>query len=197
MKIASGSVAVFCFMLIVTANETWGFCGVNGTIGEPDCSVYEKVYPIYKTLENIVTNDNETLFLMRQAFFPAILRHFLEASETVNVVRITVCWVPNKTRPPPACNGLDSNNQTAKTETRCWNFRWSRSPALNIIGFDQLLAFDPVFTSWIYSRYVDHTYRRSFRLQFDMNPDVFSCTPTEEELTQATILLLTWVSIAV
>ena len=186
---------VYYFILIVTSafiNETWGFCGINGTIGMPDCSVYEKVYPIYKTLENIVTNNTETLFLMRQAFFPAILRHFLEASETVNVVRITVCWLFNNTRPPP-CNGL-SNNQTATTQ--CKNFRWSRSPGLNMIAFDQLLEFDPVFTSWIYSRYVDHTYRQSFRLQFDMNPDVFPCTPTEDELTQATILLLTWVSIA-
>ena len=197
MKIASGSVAVYCFMLIVTSafiNETWGFCGINGTIGMPDCSVYEKVYPIYKTLENIVTNNTETLFLMRQAFFPAILAHFLEASERVNTVRIRVCWVPSKTRPLPACNSLDSN-QTV-TETQCKNFRWSRSPGLNMVAFDQLLEFDPLFTTWIYSRYVDHTYRRSFRLQFDMNPDVFPCTPTEDELTQATILFLTWVSIA-
>ena len=41
----------------------------------------------------------------------------------------------------PTCNSLDSNNQTAKTETRCWSFRWSSLPALNMIAVDQLLAF--------------------------------------------------------
>ena len=65
-----------------------------------------------------------------------------------------------------------------------------------MIAVEQLLGFDPVFTTWIYSRFVDHTYRRSFELQFNMSSVVFSRTPTEEELTQATILLLTWVSIA-
>ena len=197
MKRASGYIATYCFMLIVIAifiNETRGFCELNDTIGMPDhdCSMYKDVYHIYKKLESILTNDTETLYLMRQAFFPAIVAHFLQPSETVNTVRIRVCW-----RPPPAINSLDNNNdnQTA-TEKQCKNFRWSRSPALNMIAVEQLLGFDPVFTTWIYSRFVDHTYRRSFELQFNMNSVVFSRTPTEEELTQATILLLTWVSIA-
>ena len=64
-----------------------------------------------------MTNSTETLYQRRQAFFPTIVTQFLE-TERVNVVRISVCWVPNKTKPPPACNSLDSNNQIAKTETR-------------------------------------------------------------------------------
>ena len=201
MKRASSYIATYCFMLIVIAifiNKTRGFCNSNNTIGMPDhdCSMYKSVYLIYKTLENIVTNDNVTLYLMRQAFFPAIVAHFLEPSETVNTVRIRVCWEPSETRPPPPCNSLDNNNNQTATETRCKNFRWSRSPALNMIAVEQLLGFDPVLTTWIYSRFVDHTYRRSFQLQFNMSSDVFLCIPTEEELTQATILLLTWVSIA-
>ena len=194
MRIASSYSAMFCFMLIAAfINTTWGSCDLDYKLRPLDCPAYKRMYFIYKKLESIMTNDTETLYLMRQAFFPAILAHFLEASERVNTVRIRVCWVPSETRPPPACNTLD-NNQSTSTETRCKNFRWSRSPALNMIAVEQLLAFDPVFTSWIYSRFVDHTYRRSFHLQFDISPDVFSCTPSEDELTQATILLLTWVS---
>ena len=140
-------------------------------------------------------NDTETLYLMRQAFFPAIVTQFLE-TERVNVVKIRVCWVPNKTRPPPACNSLDSNNQTAKTETRCLYFRWSRSPVLNMIAVEQLLAFDPMLTSLVYSRYVEHTLNRYFVLVFDISPDLFPCTPSEDDLTQATVLLLMWVSVA-
>ena len=141
-----------------------------------------------------MTNDAESLHLMRQGFFPASVTHFFE-TERVNVVKIRVCWVPNKTRPPPACSTLDSNNQTAISETQCWDFRWSSLPSLNMIAVDQLLAFDSLLTNWIYSRFIDHTYYRSFPLVFDISSDLFSCTPSEDDLTQATVLLLMWVSV--
>ena len=175
-------------MIVISINTAWGACELDYKLGLLDCPVYKKVYPIYKKLESILTNDTETLYLMRQTFFRAIAAPFME-NEKINVVRIRVCWIPNKTRPPPACN---SNNQTA-AETRCWDFRWSRSPALNMIAVEQLLGFDPVFTAQIYSRFVDHTRGKNILLVFDISPDVFPCTPSEDDLTQATVLLLTWV----
>ena len=151
MRIASSYSAMFCFMLIAAfINTTWGSCDLDYKLRPLDCPAYKRMYFIYKKLESIMTNDTETLYLMRQAFFPAIVSQFLE-TERVNTVRIRVCWVPNKTRPPPACNNLDSNNQSTSTETRCWNFRWSRSPVLNMIAVEQLLAFAPMLTSLIYS----------------------------------------------
>ena len=141
-----------------------------------------------------MTNSTETLYQMRQAFFPASVTQFLE-TERVNVVRIRVRWVPNKTKPPPACNSLDSNNQIAKTETQCWNFCWSSLPVLNMIVVDQLLVFDPMLTGVVYSRFIDHTHRRKFLVVFEISPDLFPCTPSEDDLTQATVLLLTWVSV--
>ena len=195
MKIASSYSAVFCFMLIAAfINTTWGSCDLDYKLRPFDCPAYKRIYFIYKKLESIMINDTETLYLMRQAFFPATVTQFLE-TERVNVVRIRVCWVPNKMRPPAACNSLDSNNQSTLTETHCWNFRWSRSPVLNMIAVEQLLAFAPILTSWIYSRYVEHTYHRSFLLVFDISPDLFPCTPSEDDLTWATVLLLTWVSV--
>ena len=192
MRIASSYSAMFCFMLIAAfINTTWGSCDLDYKLRPLGCPAYKRMYFIYKKLESIMTNDNETLYLMRQAFFPAIVSQFLE-TERVNTVRIRVCWVLNETRLPPACN---SNNQTTLTETRYWNFRWSRSPALNMIAVEQLLAFAPMLTSRIYSMYIEHTYLRSFLLVFDISSDVFPCTPSEDDLTQATVLLLTWVSV--
>ena len=95
-------------------------------------------------------------------------------------------------RPPPACNSFDSDNQIAKNKTQCWDFRWSSLPALNMIAVDLLLAFDPMLPSLVYSRLVDHTHHRRFLLVFDISPDLFPCTPLEDDLTQATVLLLTW-----
>ena len=159
-------------------------------------SVQEMIYPIYKKLESIVTNNPETLNQMRQAFFSASqISHFVE-TERANVVRIKVCWVLNETWPPPACNSFNSNNQTTMIETQCWHFRWSSSPALNIIAAEQLLGFDPILTGTIYSRFVCSTHDQTITLVFNISPDVFPCTPSENDLVQATVLLLTWVSVA-
>ena len=191
-KVSYCVICCFVLIMIVTSiNAAWGACELDYKFGLFSCPVYKKVYPTYKKLESILINDTETLYLMRQTFFPAIAAPFLE-NEKINVVRIRVCWIPNETRLPPACNSLDSNNQTA-TETRCWDFRWSRSPALNMIAVDQLLGFDPTFTALIYSRFVDHTQGQNILLVFDISSDVFPCTPSEDDLTQATVLLLTWV----
>ena len=197
MKIVSSYSAMFCFIFMIVAFFTTicKSCELDYKHRPFGCPEYKRVYLIYKKLESMVTNSTETLYLMRQAFFPASVTHFLE-TERVNVVRIRVCWVPSETRRPPTCNSLDSNNQTAKTETWCWNFRWSSLPALNMIAVDQLLAFDPILTSCVYSRLVDHTGHRIILLAFDISPDVFPCAPSENDLTWATVLLLTWVSVA-
>ena len=197
MKIVCSYSVMFCFMFMIVAFfiTTCKSCDLGYKFGSYGCPSYRQIYIIYKKLESILTNDTESLHLMRQGFFPASVTHFFE-TERVNIVKIRVCWVPNETSwPPPACNSLNSNNQTTLTETRCWDFRWSSLPALNMIAVDQLLAFDPMLTYLIYSRFVDHTYYRSSHLVFGIGPDLFSCTPSEDDLTQATVLLLTWVSV--
>ena len=197
MKIVGSYSAMYSFIFIgimAFVNPAWGSCELDYKLGMFGCPVYKKVYPIYKKLESILTNDTETLYLMRQAFLPPLVPHILE-TERVNVVLMRVCWIPSKTRPSPACNNPDSNNQTAKTETRCKNFRWSRSPALNMIAVEQLVVFDPISTILIYSRFVGRMSTHHVFVTFDISSDVFPCTPSEDDLTQATVLLLTWVSV--
>ena len=108
MKIVSSYSVMFCFMFMIAAffTTTWGSCDLDYKLGISGCPAYKRMYSIYKKLESILTNDAESLHLMRQGFFPASVTHFFE-TERVNVVRIRVCWIPNETRPPPACNSLD------------------------------------------------------------------------------------------
>ena len=182
---------VAAYMVDTSLSSQW--CELYNKFGIYGCSVNTKIYPIYKTLENIVTNDSETLFLMRQAFFPGLVPHVLE-TEKDDFVLIRVCAIYDKTMPPPACHGIDVNS-TLITETRCWNYRWSSSPAMNMVDVGQLLAFDPVSTSIIYSRFVDAPTDRRFLLIFNISLEAFSCAPSTDELMQATILLSTWVGI--
>ena len=52
--------------------------------------------PIYKSLETILTNDKETLYAMKQAFFPALHPHFWESAR-INVVEIRGCVITDET----------------------------------------------------------------------------------------------------
>ena len=56
-------------------------------------------------------------FLLRHSSHP-----YFQKFGKVNVVLMRVCRTPSETRPPPACNSLDSNNQTV-TDIRCKDFR--------------------------------------------------------------------------
>ena len=56
----------------------------------------DRIYPIYKTLETIVTNDKEALYTMKQAFFPVLHPHLWESAR-VNVVLVRVCVISDET----------------------------------------------------------------------------------------------------
>ena len=136
-------------------------------------------------------NDTETLYRMREAFFPTSMRQSQE-SVPGNAVLIRVCGIPNKTsHPPPTCN----YNQALRN-TRCCNLRWSGTPALNMIDVGQLMAFEPVFPVVIYSTIVGSLSHRNFLVVFHISSDLFPCTPSEDDLTQALVLLTSWVSVA-
>ena len=154
------------------------------------CHQTEKIYAIYKKLEAIVTSDTEALCSMKQAFFPALEPHFWESTR-VNVVLIRVCVKADETM--MKCNSSGRNNSIF-TNTQCWIFRGSSSPALNRIAVGQLLAFDPVLTSIIYSNFVGKVWPRSAYTLFRITSAVFPCVPQESDFTQAIVLLLSWVS---
>ena len=196
MKASCSGIYRFTFIFVLASfiDPSLGSksCDQYYKFGMYTCPVSRKIYPIYSELEDIVTNDSEILFLMRQAFFPGLVPHVLEA-EKDEFVLIRVCAIYNETIPPPVCQGVDINSTL--TETRCWNYRWSSSPALNMVDVGQLVAFDPVATSLIYSRFVDRPSNRRFLLMFNLSLEDFSCSPAADNLIGAIVLLSTWVSI--
>ena len=78
------------FMIVAFFTTTCKSCDFDYKLGPFGCPEYKQVYLIYKKLESIMNNSTESLYLMRQAFFPASVTHFLK-TERVNVVRIKVC----------------------------------------------------------------------------------------------------------
>ena len=187
-------VFIITYVIVVLVTTTWAGCEMYNRFGTYGCQIHERVYPIYKKLESIMINDTEALYMMKEAFFPTLVQRSWENDE-VNVVQIRVCGILNETSPPSTCNGID-NNQALMT-TRCWNLRWSSSPTLNMIAVDQLLAFDPMMSGLMYSGFVGSAHHRTFLFVFPISSNLFLCTPSESDLTQAIVLLSSWVSVAI
>ena len=78
MKTVSGYSAMFCFMFMIVAffTTTCRSCDLDYKLRPFDCPAYKRIYFTYKKLESIMINDMGTLYLMRQAFFPAIVTLF-------------------------------------------------------------------------------------------------------------------------
>ena len=200
MKLAGSCSVKYCFVFIINyvtvvfVTTTWADCEMYNRFGTYGCQVHERVYPIYKKLESIMVNDTEALYMMKEAFFPTLVKRSWKNNE-VNVLQIRVCGIFNETSPPPAtCKGVDNNQ--ALRNTRCWNLRWSSSPALNLIDLGQMLAFDPMISGLMYSGFVGSPHHRTFLFAFHISFDLFSCIPSENDLTQAIVLLSSWVSVA-
>jgi len=87
--------AIYIVMVIFVAT-TWSSLCVELLPESLHCYQTKKMYPIYKKLESIVTNDRETLYTMKQTFFPALEPHFWESTR-VNVVNIRVCVITDET----------------------------------------------------------------------------------------------------
>ena len=69
MKIVGSYSAMMFIGIMAFVNPGWGSYELDYKLGMFGCPVYKKIYPIYKKLEIILTNDTETLFLLRQTFF--------------------------------------------------------------------------------------------------------------------------------
>ena len=85
------------FMIVALFTATCKSCDFDYKLRPFGWPEYKRLHLIYKKLESIMINDTENLYLMRQAFFPASVTHFLE-TERANVVRIRVCWVPSESK---------------------------------------------------------------------------------------------------
>ena len=114
----------------------------------------------------------------------------------VSVIPISVCMTVRNTC---SCKiGMVNESSTLSNASevecfhRCWKFRWTNSPLLNLIQVDQLLAFEPFLVSAIYSTFVGKTYHRA--LDITLHIDSLPCMLLNNDTEEALTLLLSWVS---
>jgi len=180
---------VYMFLMPTACSSV---CNESVTADQFHQNQSDTIYTIYKKLETILTNDKETLYKLKQAFFSALEPHFWESAR-VNVVNIRVCVIMDETM--VKCNSSGGSNSMS-IETQCWKFLWSSSPALTKITSGQLLVFDPVLAAMIY-HYLTGSRNRGAHILLHIKSAAFPCIPLERDFTKAVALLLSWVSAGV
>ena len=159
------------------------------------CLQKGRLYPIYKKLEDALMNNSEALYRMKLSFFPVHSLRWLAAG--VSVIPISVCMTVRNTcscKVGIVVNESSTLSNASEVECfhRCWKFRWTNSPLLNLIQVDQLLAFEPFLVSAIYSTFVGKTYHRA--LDITLHIDSLPCMLLNNDTEEALTLLLSWVS---
>ena len=136
---------------------------------------------LFQKLEDALKTNRQTLYLLRKAFFPTQCL----PRDLVNLhVHVIVCSVvPEKCDEHCAASGAISNCSYTQ------RFQWSSSPLLDLIPSGQLLTLDNVLSRVIYHE----TFHRSW-LSVELQIDSFPNDVSENDLLEALIQLLCWVS---
>ena len=149
-------------------------------------------YPLQKALESALTSE-ETLYTMRQAFFPVVHSRAQETQQ----VRITVCVhvtvdrTLNTTSNDSCIADKEANpykiDSCKNDSSLYWRFLWSDSALLSLITTDQMFAFDGL-TGLIYVTAHSH-----LGVIYISLPLICSVKQEKSDIKTSLMLLLSWV----
>ena len=155
------------------------------------------VYDVSRILEDSLVNDADTLFMLRQGFFPSSG----EAQQ-----RRAILIVLNVTQREPLidCSSEESNPAFQLQEDQDghysymgnWTLTWSSSPVLLLITRHEILLFDSCIASLLIMASTTIHLGHKFVFVLNIN-DTFHCIPTIQDLATSMTTLVSWVSLIV
>ena len=151
---------------------------------------FPQFYSLHETLESALIMK-ETLFTMRQIFFPVVHSSAQETQE-VNLsvcVEITVDQALNSTTKDSCKLSADTSGSSDNVSSWCWKFQWTDSALLSLITVDQLVAFD-VATSFIYQAATGRYHVGNINVSLLI---VCPVLPKVSDIKTSLMLLLSWV----
>ena len=180
---------VLCCLIV--ALESAALCqGGSSEDSHQDCSQDDKITLLYQKLEGALINNSKALFQLKRIFFSVGGTDIQE----VEIFFIQVCVRVGVTEHFQSPETSANSSNGTHTSTHCWDFKWSASPLLSFITVDQLMAIDFIYVNWIYSQMRGKMIHRMFLIA--LNTDLLSskCIPSEKEIKEVLIQLLSWVS---
>jgi len=150
----------------------------------------ETLYPIYKELQDALTNNPQLLYVMKQSFFPMQPPHYWLGSGVIVVSIHTCVTIMNAAFCQETANkSLPFVNISEYHQ--CWDLYWTSSHLLNLIPVDILFAFEPLYVDVVYSGIVGSLLYRYVDIPFQIT---LPCVPSNSSIERALVLLLSWVS---
>ena len=136
----------------------------------------------YQKLEKSLIQNGFVLHQLQETFFPS-------QNLPPDSVRLHVCVTIGSVQP----RNCDNSSLTGGEGnfSYCQKFQWSRSVLLNLISEDQLLVLDNVII-----RRINHVITHQAVLKLALQIDILSCDITEDDILEALMQLLPWVSIS-
>ena len=150
---------------------------------------YGTVYPYYKMVEEAVTSDPKNLYLLRQGFLPVVTAQPWLIDDVHTLLIKTHIVYRN--------NYGDDDDSMSVSYNKTWSFRWTDSSLLSLISPDELLAFDPVGFTVLYSAIMGSENPKSFEIVIqihDTQPGITDQANTKDKLLKAVTLFFSWVS---
>ena len=136
----------------------------------------------YQKLEKSLLQNHFVTHQMQEAFFPT-------QNLPLDLLRLHVCVMVGSVQPGNCDSSFLPGGQG--NFSYCQKFQWSRSVLLNLISVDQLLVLDNVIID-----HINHIIKqRDADLQVPLQIDTLPCDVTEDDILEALLQLLPWVSI--
>ena len=117
---------------------------------------------------------------MQEAFFPS-------QSLPLDSLHLNVCVTVGGVQPGNCDNSFLAGGQG--NFSCCQKFQWSRSMLLTLISDDQLLVLDNVIING-----VNHFIKHQAKLEVPLQIDSLPCDVTADDILEALLHLLPWVS---
>ena len=155
-------------------------CAVSG--------YYGTVYPYYKMVEEAVTSDPKNLYLLRQGFLPVVTAQpwLIDDVHTL-LIKTHIIYR----------NSYGDDDSMSVSFNKTWWFRWTDSSLLSLISPDELLAFDPVGFTVLYSAIMGSENPKSLEMVIqihDTQPGIIDQAKITDKLLKAVTLFFSWVS---
>ena len=182
----SSRLVVFCYLIVALGSAA--LCQEGFSNYSPqECSDDNKIDLLYQKLERALINNSRTLLQMKRKFFPAFDNHIQE----VQVLQLDVCVRVVGQFKSSGSTTTNSSNDNAPS-IHCWNFKWSASAVLSLLSIDQLMVFDFFYVDMIYSNIQMSMAHKT--VSIILSTDLHPCVPSEGDLQDALVQLLSWVS---
>lgn len=148
----------------------------------------EKVLVLSKKIQEVffVPENSQTLYNMREVFFPSSNYRFWQPDNT-EIIDIEICVNIIST---DLCLATGNVNTTG-----CWMYRWTDSYFLNLLDIRQLYTFELLTSATLFGTIAHGHCDRKLNIALNLScEDLGSDTDDDIILGQALVQFLSWVS---